>query len=53
MRKRMMPLIKLVHPDMFAQHPPNVASTNSKSLKVCLCMRVSAGGCCVLLFYSS
>lgn len=34
-RKRMMPLIKLVHPDMFAQHPPDVASTNSKSLKVC------------------
>lgn len=39
-RKRMMPLIKLVHPDMFAQHPPDVASTNSKSLKVCaLCCR--------------
>lgn len=34
MRKRMMPLIKLVHPDMFAQHPPDVASTNSKSLQV-------------------
>lgn len=29
-----MPLIKLVHPDMFAQYPPNVATTNSKSLKV-------------------
>eukprot|EP00903_Cladosiphon_okamuranus_P005898 g5832.t1 len=29
----MMPLIKLVHPDLFAQHPPDVASTNSKSLK--------------------
>lgn len=33
-RKRMMPLIKLVHPDMFAQYPSDVASTNSKSLKV-------------------
>lgn len=33
-RKRMVPLIKLVHPDLFAQYPPTVASTNSKSLKV-------------------
>ncbi|CBJ33248.1 hypothetical protein Esi_0448_0010 [Ectocarpus siliculosus] len=33
-RKRMMPLIKLVHPDMFGQYPPDVASTNSKSLKL-------------------
>lgn len=34
-RRRMMPLIKLVHPDLFAQYPPDVANTNSKSLKVC------------------
>lgn len=33
-RKRMMPLIKLVHPDMFARYPSDIASTNSKSLKV-------------------
>jgi len=33
-RKKMVPLIKLVHPDLFAQYPPKVASTNSKSLKV-------------------
>ncbi|CAM9575210.1 unnamed protein product, partial [Laminaria digitata] len=32
-RKRMVPLIKLVHPDLFAQYPPDVAKTNSKSLK--------------------
>lgn len=40
-RKRMVPLIKLVHPDLFAQYPPDVASTNSKSLQVrvegCVC----------------
>ena len=33
-RKKMAPLIKLVHPDLFAQYPANVGSTNSRSLKV-------------------
>lgn len=47
-RKRMMPLIKLVHPDMFAQHPPDVASTNSKSLKVCMRMSRLVVNACVL-----
>ncbi|CAM9708896.1 unnamed protein product, partial [Ascophyllum nodosum] len=32
-RKKMAPLIKLVHPDLFAQYPANVGSTNSRSLK--------------------
>lgn len=39
-RKRMVPLIKLVHPDLFAQYPPDVAKTNSKSLKVRTILRV-------------
>lgn len=33
-RKKMVPLIKMVHPDLFAQYPPDVAKTNQKSLKV-------------------
>lgn len=37
----MVPLIKLVHPDLFAQYPPDVAKTNSKSLQVkTMCVRI-------------
>ncbi|CAM9101979.1 unnamed protein product [Choristocarpus tenellus] len=33
MRKRMVPLIKMIHPDLFAQHSPEIRHANQTSLK--------------------
>lgn len=41
-RRQMVPLIKLVHPDLFGLYPPDVANTNQKSLKVCIIYGVVA-----------